>query len=542
MLAHTVAAIDDYARGWRSMRVAACEATEVEHTQSAVLLDKRMGCLDQRLAALRALLAIYEGDGRDPESLDSSVGAVLRLPELGPCADVAALTALVPLPRDPGARQAIASAREQLARGHALGLAGKFSDAQRVLDELLPRARKLGHAPLLADVLERLAGVEDDLGNFARSEELHYEALEAAARAGNLGLVAELWGGLIWVRGYHREQFADVELLDKAARVALAAAGDPALARATILGAEGVVHIYAEPRTERAIHELREALALRKKALGPDAIAVAHLLDALGVALETHGDGQEALACAQESLRIRERKLGSQHVDLAFALLNLAEGYLTLGEPDAAEPYARRAAELREKVLGSAHADTGWALFTLANVQRTQQRFDDAQRTLARAEPMLGESIAEGTLGGAMYRARQAELALDQGRAEKAARLARRAVDEALKATGDPQHPTAGGALLVLGQAQARLGELRAASSTLESALAGAQKREDGASTLAEYQFRLAEVLGSSAPARKRAVTLASEALTLLAQGPESTLTRRLHDDITAWSSTHSKP
>jgi serine/threonine protein kinase len=538
--AHTVAALDDYARGWRSMRVEACEATEVEHTQSPALLDKRMSCLDQRLAALRALLAFYERDGRDAESLDSSVGAVLRLPELAPCADAAALTALSPLPEDAHTRRAIARAREELARGHALWLAGRFADAQQVVDGLLPLAKKLGFPPLLADVLERLAGIEDDLGNFERAEALHYEALEAAARAGNLKLVAELWGGLIWVAGYHRERYADVVLLDKAARVALAAAGDPPGARAAILGAEGVVHLYAEPHSDRAVNELREALALRKKALGADSIAVAHLLDALGVALEARGHVQEALACAQESLRIRERKLGSQHVDVAFALLNLAEGYLELGEPDAAEPYAVRAAALREQVLGSQHVDTGWAVLTLGEVRRAQRRYDEAELAVARAEPMLGSSIAEGTLGGAMYRAIRAQLSLDRGRAQEAAGLARSAMEEAQKATGDPEHPTAGSALFVLGQAQARLGDLRGAARTLEQALAQATKREDAPYSLAAHEFRLAETLWSTPAARKRAVALASAARQRLDEEQPSTLSRRLRDEIGAWASAYS--
>ena len=50
------AALDDYTGRWVAMRVEACEATQVRGEQSAELMDLRMGCLDQRLGEVSALV------------------------------------------------------------------------------------------------------------------------------------------------------------------------------------------------------------------------------------------------------------------------------------------------------------------------------------------------------------------------------------------------------------------------------------------------------------------------------------------------------
>src|SRR5207237_442450 len=56
------AALDAYAGAWKSMRVEACEATAVHHTQSPSLLDLRMNCLDRRRGELSALTQLFAGD------------------------------------------------------------------------------------------------------------------------------------------------------------------------------------------------------------------------------------------------------------------------------------------------------------------------------------------------------------------------------------------------------------------------------------------------------------------------------------------------
>jgi hypothetical protein len=149
---------------------------------------------------------------------------------------------------------------------------------------------------------------------------------------------------------------------------------------------------------------------------------------------------------------------------------------------------------------------------------------------------MLGESIADGTLGGAMFRTGRAQLALARGHADEAVRWATLAATEAEKATGDPEHPVTGAARLVLGQAQAAMGDARTARGTLEQALAQARHREDKADSLAEHEFRLAEALWSMPTERKRALSLADEATMLLATLPKSTLTSQLQDEIAAWT------
>ena len=75
------------------MRVAACEATEVQHTQSSALLDLRMQCLDRRRAELVGIVTAWR-DTPEREQIARAAGAVLQLTTLDGCADPAASNSL----------------------------------------------------------------------------------------------------------------------------------------------------------------------------------------------------------------------------------------------------------------------------------------------------------------------------------------------------------------------------------------------------------------------------------------------------------------
>ncbi|HEX8106278.1 MAG TPA: protein kinase, partial [Kofleriaceae bacterium] len=65
------ARLDDYARRWHGDAYAACQATHVEHTQSAAQLDRRMLCLDRGRRQLAALVG--ELTGGAPDAVEHAV-------------------------------------------------------------------------------------------------------------------------------------------------------------------------------------------------------------------------------------------------------------------------------------------------------------------------------------------------------------------------------------------------------------------------------------------------------------------------------------
>ena len=76
------------------MKSEACEATHVHGTQSGVLLDLRMHCLDRFRARMNAVVNLFVTQP-DDKVVDKSVQAAESLPALDRCSDVEALTACI---------------------------------------------------------------------------------------------------------------------------------------------------------------------------------------------------------------------------------------------------------------------------------------------------------------------------------------------------------------------------------------------------------------------------------------------------------------
>ena len=69
---------------------------------------------------------------------------------------------------------------------------------------------------------------------------------------------------------------------------------------------------------------LKRALAIRKKALGPDHLGVAMCLGNLARVLQDFGDLKGARPLFERALAIRERTLGADHPDTAQSLSDFA--------------------------------------------------------------------------------------------------------------------------------------------------------------------------------------------------------------------------
>ncbi len=91
------------------------------------------------------------------------------------------------------------------------------------------------------------------------------------------------------------------------------------------------------------------ALAVRKKALGPDHPSVATSLNNPALLYKSQGRYAEAEPLSQRAMAIDEKALGPEHPDFATDLNNLAALYRAQGRYAKANNMEARAKEIRTK-------------------------------------------------------------------------------------------------------------------------------------------------------------------------------------------------
>ena len=237
-----------------------------------------------------------------------------------------------------------------------------------------------------------------------------------------------------------------------------------------------------QARLDRAEPLFREALAIRRKVLGDVDAQTATSLSTLALLLRLKGDLAGAEALFRETLQLTVKTRGEDHANTATALANLALVIGDRGDPAAAEPLHKRGLAISRKALGDAHPDVAHKLSNLAACLREQGKLDEA---LAAAEESL--RIARPALGQdnplvARFTVSLARVHLARGDARRAEPLLRDALRIQRPAFGEGDWRTAvtkavlGEALTALaryGDAEAMLLE---AGSVLEGV--GAQARE----------------------------------------------------------------
>ncbi|HEX6899894.1 MAG TPA: serine/threonine-protein kinase [Thermoanaerobaculia bacterium] len=223
------------------------------------------------------------------------------------------------------------------------------------------------------------------------------------------------------------------EALDqRASRLAQETGLDPAT-RADLLDALGVAY-RSLGRDEQAGPLLKEALALRRQALGAGHVRVAEsLLNLANLERQTH-HLDEAERLMRQALAIQRRAFPKGHQDLARGLNNFAsllrekatradqvDGPLLLE----AEALARESLAMKQRLFGQENEDVAASLNTLAGVLM-------ASGKPAEAEPLLRRSIAlrrklDGLLSPGLAKAinNLAVLLADEGRLTEAEALHR---------------------------------------------------------------------------------------------------------------------
>jgi serine/threonine protein kinase/tetratricopeptide (TPR) repeat protein len=332
--------LDRYVGAWSSMYKDSCEATNVRGEQSPEVLDLRMSCLRDRWNELRALSAVLaEPDNR---VVANAVKAASALTPLDRCADVRTLRAAVPPPNDPAVRERVETLRAKLATAKALEDAGGFAKALVAAAELVAEARTTGYMPFLAEAMARLGGIQSHMGRAAEAEATLDEAVWTAQAARHDEIVVSSSVEQIYVAG------------------------------------------YLEHDMVRARRWLRQSEAFLARLEGHELLR-AWMLNNFGVALDAHGDLDEALSRYRSALQIKERVLGSLDPDVGTSMTNLASTLMALGRPGEALEYSNRGVAMVGQALGPEHPDTALQLGVRADILNRVGRYADARRDAERA-------------------------------------------------------------------------------------------------------------------------------------------------------------
>jgi tetratricopeptide (TPR) repeat protein/CHAT domain-containing protein len=200
-----------------------------------------------------------------------------------------------------------------------------------------------------------------------------------------------------------------------------------------------VGELYQAGKFSEAIPLAQRALTIGEKALGPDHLAVAPLLNNLAQLYDNQGRYADAEPLYKRSLAILEKALGPDHSDVARLLHNLAALYRNQGRYADAEPLYKRALAIWQKALGPDHPDVATLLNNLALLYDNQGRYADAEPLYRRSLAIREKAVGPDHPDVAPMLTNLASLYNRQGRYADAEPLYRRALAIGEKAHG-PDH------------------------------------------------------------------------------------------------------
>ncbi|MCA9710559.1 MAG: anion permease, partial [Myxococcales bacterium] len=370
--------LDAYAEQWRAAREAACTATLVDGTQSGATMDLRVACLEPRRLHLAALVEAFED--ADAAVVDNAAVAARSLPRITDCDDERVLAQLPPTPSDPAQRERVDRLRERLAALTAARRAGQLKAALTLGQELRGPVAALGYAPVEAELELELGMIHAALGHHAQAEEHLRATLVAAARGRYEQVRGDAWLELARELGVGQKRFEAGEEAARAAEASLAGRGeDPATSERLLL-------VQADLALAR--DDVRRAEALLRDLLSRDDVVTERheLLAQLGTVAESSFDAAQLL---REALQLRREALGPRHPRVADVQLALSKRLADHAKYDEAMAMAVQAHEIRRPLFEHDSVAVAATISAQAYVEARRGRTAEATRLFERAVEMI---------------------------------------------------------------------------------------------------------------------------------------------------------
>jgi len=342
--------LDGWEASWRAERGEACAATHDRGEQSEDLLERRLGCLDDRLGELAALVDTLRT--ADEGVVRKAAEAAAGLPEPAICGEVERLRARVPPPADPRRAAAVAEAEALRAEAQAAYLAGRLGAGLEIATRALAAAEATDYAPSIAAALgvRGFAAFLD--GDLAAARDDLDRGLRVAFAAADDRLIAETATHVAVVLSRLETDVRDAERMHDIAAGALERiGGDPKLAT-ELARSRGMLYLRVRdaPRALAALTEARRLVEGQG-----DAPARAIVLDDLASALQVAGRVDEAIEAFQEAIAISERAQGPRHPVTINIRSNFANCLTVAARYDRAAEILSALVPVAEEVLEPDH-------------------------------------------------------------------------------------------------------------------------------------------------------------------------------------------
>ncbi len=344
-----ISGVDAYTDSWLTMRLSACEATHKTGAQSEQLLDLRIGCLERRRRELSELILNFTNDV-DERQVDHAASALRRLTPIDGCADLVALTAPIPPPRDPATAARVEELKVRLDALRGKKAAGRYKAALPQAKAIAADAKAIGYAPVLAEALLLLGQVLQQTSQLDVAKETQYQAIWAAEEGHHDFIRTRAWLEVLWLVG-EAERFEEAQTIAGHVRASLARIGNPWYLQSEFLNHYGNA-FYRSGKHEQAIDLYRQSLAIREREFGKDHPETAVILNNLSAAERSLGNFETATTLSMRSLKIKQREFGSDHPRVATAMTNLGIALSEGGQLELGIQYFRDALEIKREALG----------------------------------------------------------------------------------------------------------------------------------------------------------------------------------------------
>lgn len=384
-------ALQRHTTQWSEGYRAACDANR-RGEQSDDLLDRRMACLSTNLAEVEALVEVF---GRaDRSTVAKAVVAVSGLSSTDVCADIEGLVADVASPTDPEVRPRVEALRAELAAAGGLSKAGQYQEALARTAEIAERAENVPFRPLRAEIEFALADLQMLVGQPSKALARLQAACFEAEASRHDAIAAQAWTQRVFVEGVALAQYQAGHDAAQRAEAAVIRAGE-SLRMQSALAQQRAALASEEGNHTEALAGYRRALDLAERDRGPESLAAAEALGAVGSAQFKLGHPSDALVSYQRAHAILVAILGEQHPRCARLLENIGTMNLMLGNLEQGRDTLEQALAVLEATLGSEHPKVGETLFNLGWAAQKMKDPGAALEFFARARtlelPRLGD-------------------------------------------------------------------------------------------------------------------------------------------------------
>ena len=391
--------IDEYGNEWVDERTGACEATHKRGEQSEQVLDLRMVCLASRLRRLDVLVHTLAHQS-ESTIVDDAIAAVLALPSIDSCANVAALARAYPLPTNPEEGRAVKKLEAQLDQIETSLDIGQGSKLLNEALEVKARSDELAYPPVQSRAYLLLAAVQELHDQYEAAEASLHAAARAAAHAHDDESTARAWIDLVKIIGFRQGRVDDALAVLPFARTAIVRAEDDALLGARLARSLGWVYSLSGDYG-KAQSEYEQGLRILQNRYGANSLEATRSRLALSASyglagvLSEQAEYEQALAHYERIRDIVETHFGAEHMIMVSVLGPLAENLSHMGRLEEATVQYRRALDVARKNGGGENARAA-LLEKFAQHLVRQRKLDEARERLEQALSLRTDVLGPG--------------------------------------------------------------------------------------------------------------------------------------------------